>query len=711
VGFPCDSSVLGQLPALEGSKVNGRSWSLFGAALLVAGTLLSCSNSPYKESDDLHKVLYRAYSEPPKTLDPAVAYSTADQIIVAEVYDTLLEYHYFERPYRLIPGMATAVPSAEYLADGRVRYTFSLRPGLHYAPDVCFGLAGSREAGSREAGSREAGSREAGSREAGSREVSAEDFVFALSRLADPLVASPVVEPFGHLVGFAAFGKALEQRRARDAAFAKLPADQQYRTLGGFDGARAEDERTLSITLSAPYPQLLYWFAMNFASPVPPEAVRMYDGQAGRPDFAEHPVGSGPFRLSAYEKHSRMVLSRHEGYYGLHAPAGAAPGATFPAADARATDADRAAAGRPLPFLDRVEYRLEKENIPAFGKFLQGYYDISGIARESFDKVISERGLSEEMQSLGMSLTKSVVPAVYYIGFNLDDPVVGRAGGERSRLLRQAMSLATDVQEYLRLFANGRGIPAQSPLPPGIFGYEEEYQNPHRAFDLERAKALLVQAGFPGGIDAKTGRPLRLTFDVPDTSPEGRLRFQFWVKRWRQLGLDVVLEATNYNKFQEKVRDGAYQIFQWGWVADYPDPENFLFLLTTRMARSESGGPNSANFKDAEYDRLFSLMQARENDGERQQLIRSMRTILERERPWIELFHPEDYALTHGWLSHVRPPGLSIPTVKYHDVDPKLRTAQRRAWNRPIVWPAFALICMVLLLIAPGVLTYYRERQ
>lgn len=656
--------------------------------LLAVGALLGlgCSNSPYKDDDEHRKILYRAYAEPPKTLDPQVAYSTADQVIVAEVYDTLLEYHYFERPYRLIAGMAEEVPDAEILPDGRVRYTFVLRPSLHYAPDACFGSAGKRA-------------------------VVAADFVFALSRVADPLVASPVIEPFSRLVGFADFGKELERRRKSDPAFTRLPVSQQYELVGGFEGARAKNERTFSITLSEPYPQILYWFAMNFASPVPAEAVEMYDGEDGRPDFAEHPVGSGPFRLTVYEKQARMVLDKHEGYYGLHAAPGEAPGATFPAADARATPADARAAGSRLPFLDRIEFRMEKESIPAFGKFLQGYYDLSGIARESFDKVINQRGLSEEMQALGMSLTKSVVPAVYYIGFNLDDPVVGRAGGERSRLLRQAMSSSADVQEYLRLFANGRGIPAQSPLPPGIFGYDESYRNPFRKLDMDQAKRLLTQAGYPGGIDPKTGRPLRLTFDVADTSPEGRLRFQFWVNRWRQLGLDVVLDATTYNKFQEKVRDGAYQIFQWGWVADYPDPENFLFLLTTAMARSESGGPNSANFKDKEYDRLFLEMQARESDLGRQKLIVSMRNILERERPWIELFHPEEYALTHGWLSHVRPPGLSIPTVKYHDVDQGARAVQRRKWNQPIWWPAVAFLFFLVLLIVPGVVTYYRERQ
>lgn len=654
------------------------------ALCAVSGT--ACTNSPYPDADDRVKVLYRAYEEPPKTLDPAVAYSTADHVITGEVYDTLLEYHYIERPYRLIPGMAIDVPKAETLADGRVRYQFRLRDGLAYAEDECFGAARTRA-------------------------VVASDFVFALERVADPLVGSPVSEPFGRLAGFVAFGQELERRRKQDPSFGKLPLERQYQAIGGFEGATAEGEQTLVITLPEPYPQILYWFAMNFASPVPPEAIQFYDGQDGRPDFSEHPVGSGPFVLTRYEKQSRMVLSKNPHYYGVAHPEAHAPGATFPELPESESAVDRAATGKPLPLLDRIEFRVEKENIPAFAKFLQGYYDLSGIARESFDRVVTERGLSPDMQALGMTLSKRVVPAVYYIGFNMDDPVVGRAGGERSRRLRQAMSLVTDVREYLRLFTNGRGLPAQSPLPPGIFGHDESYENPYRRVDLERARRLLSEAGYDRGIDPKTGSPLRLTFDVPDTSPEGRLRFMFWVQRWRQLGIDVVLAATNYNKFQEKVRDGAYQIFQWGWVADYPDPENFLFLLTTAMARSVSGGPNTANFKHQEYDRLFSRMQARESDGERMRLIGEMRSILEAERPWIELFHPEDYALIHGWLRHVRPPGLSIPTVKYHDVDPELRARRRREWNQPVLWPAFALALVLLLVLVPGVYTYFKERQ
>ena len=98
---------------------------------------------------------------------------------------------------------------------------------------------------------------------------------------------------------------------------------------------------------------------------------------------------------------------------------------------------------------------------------------------------------------------------------------MGAEAGERGRKLRQAMSLVIDSEEYLRVFQNGRGMPAQSPVPPGLAGYDPDYRNPYRQVDLERARVLLGDAGYPNGIDPKTGEPLSLTFDTSDTSARG----------------------------------------------------------------------------------------------------------------------------------------------------------------------------------------------
>jgi ABC-type transport system substrate-binding protein len=467
--------------------------------------------------------------------------------------------------------------------------------------------------------------------------------------------------------------------------------------------------------LSEPYPQLLYWFTMPFTAPVPWEAVEHWDGEGGRAFFKDHPVGAGPFQIREFERQSHITLERNPNYYGRLHPEWRAPSATYPSEgepeDAGFGRLDAAYIGQALPFLERVEFRIEKEAIPTFNKFLQGYYDASGILQESFDKMVHEGALSEEMKTSGMQLEKSVDPDVYYIGFNMDDPIVGAPGGEKSRKLRQAMSLVIDSREYARVFANGRGVPAQSPLPPGIFGYDASYVNPFRQVDLGRAQELLAEAGYAKGIDPATGRPLVLSFDLGDTSTRGRVRFQFFVNAWNRLGLDVEIEATSYNQFQEKVSKGAYQVFMWGWIADYPDPENFLFLLWGPLARSKSNGPNTANFADPRYDELFVRMKVAENGEPRLAMIREMRAILERERPWIELFHRENYSLFHSWVRNMKPTGLSLPTSRYVDIDPVLRSERRAEWNQPVRWPAFVLAGLALAIVAPGIVTYLRERQ
>jgi peptide/nickel transport system substrate-binding protein len=659
--------------------------------LLLAACSAGCTNNPYPGADDREKVLYTNYQEPPKTLDPAVAYSTADHVITGAVYDTLLQYHFLARPYRLIPGLLAEIPEPMPRAGGGVVYRLRLQDGLLFQDDPCFTL---------------------GTPGATTRPVLAADVAFQLMRLADPKVNSPVAPTFARVVGFTEFAERLAARREADATFATRRIDEQYAEAGGIEGVRVLGPTELELDLREPYPQLRYWLAMEFTTPIPWEAVAYYDGKAGRDAFQEHPVGTGPFRLAVYDKRLRMVLARDPNWQGIRHPERRAPGAVYPA-EGEPDDApngllDPRYVGRPLPLLDRVEFRLDKEDIPAFTKFLQGYYDVSGIIEESFDRVVQRGRLSPEMQQLDMKLLKGVQPSIYYIGFNMTDRVVGAPAGERGRKLRQAMSLVIDSQAFMDIFMNGRGIAAQSVIPPGIYGWEETYSNPYRRVDLERARGLLREAGYPNGIDPATGKALHLTFDTADTSARGRLRYQFFVDAWSRLGVDVEIAATTYNQFQDKVRRGAYQLFMWGWVADYPDPENFLFLLWSASARS-AGGPNTANFADAEFDRRFLAMRDAADGPERLALIRELQAIVERERPWIELFYPESYALVHGWVHNAKPLGMSFSTLKYRDVDVAQRTEKRAEWNQPVRWPAYALLGLAVVVLAPAIRTVVRH--
>jgi ABC-type transport system substrate-binding protein len=657
--------------------------------LLAAG----CSNDPYPAAESEKKVLYTSFAEPPKTLDPAVAYAVTDHVVTGSVFDNLLEYHYLRRPYQLIPGLAKAVPKAEVKANGQQSYRFQLRSGVLFHADPCFALS---QKGRQ------------------TREVRAADVAFQLMRLADPSVNSPVATTFGDVQGFAAFAERLVEMRKADPAFVALPTHRQYERAGGIEGVVVHGELDLEIVLATPNPQVLYWFAMPFTTPIPWEAVAYYDGKDGRPNLADRAVGTGAFRLAFYEKHHRFVLERNEAWYGRSPENADAPGAVFPAEidkdDIAAKRIDPAYAGRRLPFLDQVRFTREKESIPDFNKFLQGYYDAGGIIKESFDAIVVNGHLSPEMQERGMRLDKEVEPTIFYIGFNMDDPVVGAPAGERGRKLRQAMSLAVDAEQFLRLFTNGRGVAAHSPVPPGLFGYSKEYKNPFRQPDLVRARQLLTEAGYKNGIDPKTREPLKLTFNTNRTETEALLQWEFFASAWRELGLDVEVQATTFNQFQDRLRRGAYQVFFAGWGADFPDPENFFFLLECKNAQSKSKGPNTANFCNPEFDKLYRSMKNLPNNERRAAAIKQMVAVLERERPWIELFFRKAFVLRHAWVVNAKPMGISYPTYKYRDVKPELRARMRAEWNAPVRWPLYVLLAALAAAVVPAVRTYYRER-
>src|SRR5690606_18341596 len=151
-----------------------------------------------------------------------------DHAVTGKVYDTLLDYHYLKRPFELVGGLAEHVPEAEFLEGGRVRYQFRLREDLRFSRDPCFD---------------EAPRDPARFTEDGARRVLAADFLFAISRVADPAVGSPVIEPLSHIDGFVAWGERLAERRKKDAAFAKQKVSQQYQELGPLSGFEVLSDR------------------------------------------------------------------------------------------------------------------------------------------------------------------------------------------------------------------------------------------------------------------------------------------------------------------------------------------------------------------------------------------------------------------------------------------------------------------------------------
>ena len=283
------------------------------------------------------------------------------------------------------------------------------------------------------------------------------------------------------------------------------------------------------------------------------------------------------------------------------------------------------------------------------------------------------------------------------------------------------MSIALDYEEFLSIFLNGRGFPGQGPIPPGIYGFHEgeagvnpvvytwDGRQPRRR-GLDEAKRLMVEAGYPNGRDAKTGEPLTLYLDTSASGPEAKSRLDWYRKQFAKLDIQLVVRSTDYNRFQDKMSKGSEQLFEWGWNADYPDPENFLFLLYGPNKKAGAGGENAANYQNPAFDALFVRMKEMENSPERQRLIDEMVRTVQVDAPWIFAYYPKSFGLRHGWVMNAEPNLMAHNQLKYRRVDGEARAAYQAKWNRVVWWPVGLTLALLAAAIWPAV-TAYRKRQ
>jgi ABC-type oligopeptide transport system substrate-binding subunit len=182
-------------------------------------------------------------------------------------------------------------------------------------------------------------------------------------------------------------------------------------------------------------------------------------------------------------------------------------------------------------------------------------------------------------------------------------------------------------------------------------------------------------------------------------------------KQFAKIDLELEIRDTDYNRFQDKMLRGDAQIFQWGWNADYPDPENFLFLLYGPNAKVGKNGENAANYANAEFDRMFERMKNMDNGPERQALIDHMVEIVRRDAPWAFGFHPKQFTLHHAWYGNAKPNLMANNTLKYKRVEPDLRSQRRAEWNRPNLAPVAVAVLLPVAVVVPAVIGYIRRNR
>ncbi len=709
---------------------------IFVIVTLMGGCKGQSWNDPYPSSDKTENYYYTSFSEQPKTLDPAKSYSADEASIISQIYEPPLQYHYLLRPYTLVPLTAKSIPQPILLdrngkplpANAAVKdiafsiYQIQIKPNIFYQFHPAFARKPNGEYYYHHLSTEEIKGKYTLTDfpKVGTRELTADDYVYEIKRLADPRVQSSIYGLISnYIVGMTNYNAMLTEQYNS----LRKNGKNNYIDLRQFPllGVQTIDRYTYAVTIKGYYPQFIYWLAMNFFAPVPWEADVFYSQpgmEKNNLTLGWYPIGTGPYTLAENNPNSKMVLMRNPNFHFEAYPKEGSP--------QDIQSGYLTLAGQKLPFVDKFIFILEKESIPRWNKFLQGYFDQSGISSESFNQAvqIDSKGqvlVTPTLKEKEIRLRTSVSPSIFYTGFNMLDPMVG-GSSERARKLRLAIGMAIDTEEFISIFLNGRGIPAQGVIPPGIFGYKEgpkgidryiyQWENGRAVRrSLEYAKQLLVEAGYPNGINPLTGEPLLLNFDiVAGGSGDDRSYFSWLRKQFSKLGIELQIRDTQYSRFQDKVRTGQVQIFSWGWNADYPDPENFLFLFYGPNSKAKFDGENNVNYQNPVFDSLFNKMRTLPNGPERQVVIDQMQEILAHDAPLVWQFYPRAFVLSQNWVSPIKLTEISNNIYKYYKIDPQLRAQKRKQWNQPIFWPLGVGLIILFAALIPVFITYWRKQ-
>jgi ABC-type transport system substrate-binding protein len=609
--------------------------ALAAAAAFILPACRGRSSTPPKPGE----VVYYGETDRIRGLDPCRAGDVASALAASRMYEGLYEYAYLARPYRLQPALAEGMP---VISDDGLVYTIRIRRGIYFADDPCF----TNSAGK-------------------GRELTAGDFIFAIKRNADVKSES---------TGYWAFNERIEGLDAfREASLKASPTSVNYDIPVA--GLQAPDPYTLKITLTRPYPQFVWILAMHYAFAVPREAVEYYDGKGGRGWFHSHPVGTGPYILSQWIRNYRIEFVRNpkwaetgrvERYPGEGAPGDAEKGLL-------------ASAGKPVPFIDRIVQYVIGDASTQWLMFLTGQVEQSGVSRDNWDAVIgADRGLTPELAAKGVRLHTAASMTTYYMGFNMEDPVVGP-----NRKLRQAMCCAFDAEAWSRYY-NLRMLPANGPIPPGIAGARTDADANPYAYNLEKAKRLLEEAGYPGGIDPKTGRRLTLSLEQGSANDsDARASVELFASFMERIGIRIEASYNNWPTFLDKLDRRQCQMFRLAWVSDYPDAENFLQLF---YGPNSSPGPNHSNYSNPEFDTLYERVRVMPDTPERTALYARMADIAIEDSPWLCLSYPLSFGLQHGWVKNYKPHDFPYGMLKYYDLDPAARDAWRARYQKESAW-------------------------
>lgn len=588
-------------------KMSTSRFLLFGFCIVFL-TVGGCGQKSSEQNDD-EIVLNLVLNGKVKSFDPIHMRDRYTNMVANQMYEALYQSHYLKRPYTYEPLLAEEMPQ---ISEDRLTYTIKIKKGVYFQDDECF------ESGE-------------------GREVKAEDFVYAIKRLANVKNLSGswslLDEKIVGLDEFREYTKGCES--AEDVDYSR-----------DVEGLRAIDDYTLVIELKKPWPQFLAAMLVDVSSSaVAKEAVDYY-GE----DFMSHPVGTGPYMLKRWERGSYIEMVKNPNFRAEPYPSEGEP------CDAEAGYLDDA--GKTMPFADRIVWTIVEESRPAWLLFLQGKIDAKSVPKDNWDEVLTGTGeLTEAMKQRNIHLKTFDNPSVFFVGFNMDDAVLGG-----NKPLRQAINRSIDREKFIELFAGGRHHIAHGIFPPMMSSYNPKIKDMGYArFDADEARQLVGEAEKIHG-----GKIPELVIAMKGTDTFYRQYGQFLRRSLNDIGLEITVEFMDWPMFQQKVNNSEAQIFASSWSVAIPDSQGFLSLFYSEY---KTPGANKFNYDNPEYDKLYEKVMVMDECEERTELYRKMELMVLDDFPAAFTNHRVAYVLHHDWYLNYKPHVFQYGLAKYRRID------------------------------------------
>ena len=597
-------------------------------------------------------VAYDSYSSAVRSIDPTTCGDTTSSGIQGNIYDGLYDYHYLLRPPTVIPSLAEAMPT---ISKDRLTYTIPLKKGVLFHRNPCFGVM---DNGTNK-----------------TREVVANDFVLAIKRVADYHN-----ENTGLSWAFLSSRIAgLDEYRQKTRTFATGDFSRYDLAVSG---VRAIDDHTLELKLNEPFPQFIYVLAMHSYAPCPREAMDFWltrkstnpddpGSQTREPIPAEQrhaefrkdymAVGTGAYCLDTYKRKQKIILVRNPDFRKELYPDKGMPG-----------DKEKGLlrdAGKRVPFVDALVMEYTAEATASWWRFLSRQTDASGIPKETFESVITPgKSLTDQWRKKHIYLKTYSSPAIYWIAFNMEDPILGA-----SKSLREAMCLCYDVENHIKILFNGRGKRAVNIVPSSFPTWKAAGPGPSYKFDLDAARKKIEQAKSDlaaKGLLEPDGSIPPITLDFGSRDENAQRFGEFAKQQFSKIGITLKVTLNDWPSLQKKVHNKATQCYTMGWHADYPDAENFLQLFYSPNIKK---GTNDTNYTNPTFDALYEKARVMSDGPERLALYVKMIRMISDDVPVLLLTEPLSFVLYYDWNHNIKRHPIGYGYLKYRRIDTALR--------------------------------------